>query len=100
MRSLSLSRIDEPQVRDNFKLLEEELKNNPVAQGEWKLFDREFMKVGSYRISHRLGFKPLDMIVTYNSATFTFDLPGATEDTIDLNVTVVGRVRFIIGRMK
>lgn len=100
MRSLNLSRIDEPQVRDNFKLLEEELKNSPIVSGEWRLFDREFLSANTYRISHRLGFKPLDMITTYSTATFTTNLAGATDEAIEVTVTVPGRIRFLLGRMK
>lgn len=100
MRPLGLSRIDEPQVRDNFKILEDELKSSPVMNGEWRLFDREFLTAGTYRIFHRLGYKPLDMITTQSTATFTLDWSKVDDKSLELNVTVGGRVRFILGRMK
>ena len=100
MRQLNYSRIDEPQVRDNFKTLDSELAGNPVFNGEWKLFDREFTSTGTFTVYHRLGFKPLDMITTYNTATFTADLPNADASAIDLTVTAIGRIRFVLGRMK
>jgi HSP20 family molecular chaperone IbpA len=100
MKSLSLSRIDEPQIRDNFRAVEDELKNNPIISGQWRLFDREFLSAATFTIYHKLGFKPLDLITTYSTATFTADLSGASEEVIEITVTVPGRVRFLLGRMK
>ena len=100
MRPLSLSRIEEPQVRDNFKSLDDEFKSNPIINGQWRLFDREFTAVGDYTIYHKLGFKPLDLIVTYSTASYSIDWSSITEDTITLNISGIGRLRFILGRMK
>jgi len=94
MRPLSTSRIDEPQVRDNFKALESEMKENPIMNGEWRLFDKRFDLTGTFPISHKLNFVPLDLIQTYSTATLSFALSTATDTTINVTVTVVGRFVF------
>jgi precorrin isomerase len=99
VRSLSISRIEEPQVRDNFKSIEQELNRNPITNGEWKLFDKTFTATGTFNITHRLGFKPLDVIETFNEATVSYDIVNASSEIITVTVTVVGRVRFLLGRM-
>lgn len=99
MRALNLSQIEETQTRDNFSTLEKEFKGNPILNGEWRFFDREFTAIGSYRITHKLGFKPLDLITTYSTATVTVDLANASNVYVDITVTAIGRIRFLLGRM-
>lgn len=100
MRPLSISRIEEPQVRDNFKVIEDELSRSPIANGEWRLYDKVYESTGTFQLNHKLGFKPLDIIITHQAATVSVDLTGASEFTIAIMVTVPGRVRFLLGRMK
>jgi hypothetical protein len=98
MRKLSVSGISEPEVRDNFKAIEMEMKDSPIFAGRWRFFDQTY-PVGVFKLFHKLGYAPKDFIETYSTATYTTGIDTATREYIELNVTVAGRIRFLLGRM-
>jgi hypothetical protein len=99
MKKLDLSQIDSPVARENFRKLDEEIQASPFHNGQWQLFDIRFGASGTYRVAHQLGFIPLDILVTHDTAGFAYDHEDFTSDQITVTIAGEGRVRFLLGRM-
>jgi hypothetical protein len=97
---LDLTQIDNPVVRDNFRKLDDEFQTSDILNGGFKLFDVTFEASGNKTIYHKLGFTPLDIIITHNSAGATYSHSNFNVETVRLTATGPGRVRFLLGRMK
>jgi hypothetical protein len=101
LKKLELSQVEGSAERDNFRKLDEEFQSgNPFLSGEWQLFDREYETTGTFRVPHKLGFKPLDIFVTHDTAGFSYDHNNFTSTEIEITTAGSGRVRFLLGRMR
>lgn len=98
MKKLDLTQSGEAAYRDNFKKLDEEFDLAPVLNGQWRLFDIQYIASGTYSLSHGLGFSPLDLIQTYPDSGVTFS--NFNKNTITITTTGAARARFLLGRMK
>lgn len=100
MKKLDLSQIDNPVARENFRKLDAEFSGgNPFLTGNWQFFDIRFGASGDYRVAHQLGFLPLDIIITHDTAGFAYDHADFTDEAITITTAGDGRVRFLLGRM-
>lgn len=98
---LDLGEIDNLPSRTNFELLQAEFDGNPILRGEWKLVVvGPFQAAGTFKVYHKLGFKPSDIIPTKQSGTITFNFSSVNEDSIDVVVTAGAEGRFLIGRIR
>lgn len=89
-------------AKENFIKLRDFLNRSPLANGGFELFEvTVFNASSSYRVYHRLGFVPKDILVTYvKSGTVTPLYSTATTEYVDFNVSSVGQFRVLIGRMQ
>lgn len=97
MEKLDLSQASTATERENFRKLDAEFRSHPILAGDWKKFALEFDAAGTLVLKHRLGYKPLDLIETFNSAGATFS--SFTAEEITITTTGAGTVRFLLGRM-
>jgi hypothetical protein len=101
MKKLELGRLESPVVRENFRKLDAEFQgDNVFLAGTMKLFDQQYTASGTYSISHKLAYKPLDIIVLHDTAGFAYDHEDITETTITFTLADAGRIRFLLGRLK
>ena len=88
-------------VKENFEKLGELINSHPLLRGTFK-----FMEIvveaptATYKIYHRLGFRPKDVIITYiSSGTVTPVYNSFTSETIELNVSSTSTIRLLVGSM-
>ena len=55
---------------------------------------------GTYKIYHRLGFIPSDVVITKQVGTVTFNYSKFTDEFIEVTTTAFSECRFLLGRMK
>jgi hypothetical protein len=102
MLNLDLASIDDKKIRDNFEEVGREFRDSPIIAGTWQFFEKSFPAAGSYKVFHKLGFTPKDVIQTFSSGagTITYNYSSFTREYVD--VTVAGgaiSVRFLAGKV-
>lgn len=102
MLNLDLSSIKDKKTRDSFEEIAREFRESPILAGTWQFFEKEFTAIGTYKVFHKLGFTPKDVIQlsSFGAGTITFDYSSFTKEYIQ--VTVGGgaiSVRFIAGKV-
>lgn len=95
-----LKDIVDPWVRENFRRVNEFFQKDAMFRGSWKFIEKEIPQASTnLRITHGLGFKPLDVILTSKigagAITFNYDLFTPLE--IDVTTSGTCTVRFFVG---
>lgn len=94
--------LSDPVLQENFRRIEALFINFPLFKGKFEFFDYS-LESPSYPATiirkHRLGFKPLDIIVTSTigpgSVTWNYTDFSATD--ISVTITNSVRIRFFAG---
>lgn len=101
LRKPLFDQIEDENVRDSLQWMWDYLKAVPLLQGEFEHFELSFTRaVTNEKISHRLGFKPSDIITTSSigAGVVTFNYSAFTEEVISVTTTGAVTVRFFGGR--
>ncbi len=95
---LDFSNTESP-TKENFLELEKAFRESPILSGRWVLIDKT-LDIGLNRIPHRLGSKPLDVILLREEGgTVAFNYTAFTETEVIVTVTALKtRVRFLLGK--
>jgi hypothetical protein len=99
MRRLDITNVDDKVIRENLKQVDNEFASQPLLSGQWESFIRDFPTAGTYTLSHHLSVKPMDVIVTKQVGTITFNYDLFTTTTFSITVSAGAKARFIIGRI-
>lgn len=97
---LILKDIDDQYVQQNFFRLQKFFQAVPFFKGEFKHFELNFDRaLTGQKVSHGLGFKPFDVIITYvtGPGTLTFDYANFDDKNIVVTTTGACKVRAFIG---
>jgi len=89
-------------ARENFQKLNDFIKTHPILGGNFKHFEITVENASAtYKVYHRLGFRPKDVIITYiSSGTATPVYNSFTTELIELNVSGASTIRLLIGSAK
>ena len=99
---LLLSNIKDPESRQNFPKLNDFLIVEDILDGGFRSFEINFSgAVTNYRLPHRLGFQPKDIIQTSLTGTgsITYNEDKFTTEFLDLTTTAAASVRFLAGSL-
>jgi hypothetical protein len=98
---LTLRAVDDLLSRDNFELIKEFLDNIPFSHFKGKHVEYSVSAAGTWNVPHHLGFAPLDVITTFNTAgSLTWNYASFSKTHIDFTTTSAGTVRAFIGTYK
>lgn len=95
-----LKEVGDPYIRDNFRRLDNFLRDFPFAKGEFKFFEIVITgAVTNFDFLHNLGFLPKDVITTNvsNNATVTWKYDSFTTTTVRLTTSAACTIRAFIG---
>lgn len=100
---LILKDITDQYIRENFFRLLKWIGEDNVRKSDFKFFEITFQAAGSgIKYAHRLGYVPMDIIVTrisdQENVVFNYDSFDATN--FDMEVTGPCTVRFFAGRYR
>ena len=102
LRLPAIENIKDQIVRDLFRLLRTEVKENPFLKGSFVLREYTFPQaVTNEKIPHGLGFLPKDIWVTSTTGagTLTVNYDKTTTTQLDVSTTDACVVRLLIGRV-
>jgi hypothetical protein len=98
---LLLQGINDKILRENFKIIESAFNNDAILKGQWKHFVITVEdQVTNLRLSHTLGFKPMDFLTTYVSdqESVIWNYAECTDEFLDITTSGACTVRAFIGR--
>lgn len=100
LKPLSLEDLEDPDIRENFKRLQDYLKAEPVLKGQFNFFE---IKVDSavtlQKFAHNLGFAPQDVIQTsiIGTGQLTWNYENFDRNYIVFTTTGPCKVRVFVG---
>lgn len=101
MKQLTLlDMTPDPVARRNFRLIEDQINGDTLLKGHFQFFKFVFTAaVTAMKIPHKLGFRPLDVILTSVSAGATVTWAYDTFDATNVVITTSGAcvVRCFLG---
>jgi len=98
-----IAEIIEPNSRENFRFLQDLLRENPIIKSEFRFFSKSF-SAPSYPATllfeHKLVFKPTDLIQTsiIGTGVATWNYYSFTQTNASVTITAACTVRFFLGR--
>lgn len=100
MLDLNLEKIQDDAVRDCLQKVQEEVRKNPFANGQFKFF--EIKVTGGLihtRFRHLMGFQPKDVILTYKvgPGVVTFHNELFDKEFIEFSTSGALNMRFFVG---
>lgn len=98
LREFELSTIKDEAVTENFQYLIEDLGDNLLVRGNYKLYDIEVPAAGTYSIPNELRFTPNIILIAWDTASTTVNYNLTDKDTISYTTTSSGDLRLIVGR--
>lgn len=96
-----LSGIEDEFVRENFRLLDDYLRDVDFLAGEFRHIEIVLESaVTNFKFAHNLGFVPRDIILTFvtDGATVTWDYDSFDRENIQLDTSAACTIRFFVGR--
>ena len=100
--NLRIIEVQDTTARENFRVIQEELINQPILSGNWVFFEIEFeAAVSDFLFPHRLKFKPTDIIQTSltGAGSLTWNYTDFTTENLSITTTDACIVRFLVGRI-
>jgi hypothetical protein len=100
---LILKDIEDEHIRENFFRIRNFLLNQPIFDGDFKIFDITIdKKVEIFPVKHGLTFIPADIIPLSSSGNFNYYFRFQEFDRDNMYVTTDGpvRIRFLAGKLK
>ena len=91
--------LKDPIARENWEKLRNFLNDRLIISSELKILEVEVKNPSAdYIVTHLLGFKPKDVLITSNSSgTASVNFSKTTKSQISLNVSDPTTVRLLIG---
>lgn len=103
MIDLFVNEVEDSNIRENFRKLENNLNNEPITSPEWVFVELTFTGAETnYKHKHNLKFTPRDVIQTSitGAGSVTFNYALFDETNIDITTDDACVVRFFLGRYK
>ena len=104
MIRVQLDGIEDDKTKEALRKIVEEINSFPILKGTWQFieFTTASGAISGQRFNHRLGFKPLDVILlsTTGGATVTWSYADFTSTTIKVSTSAPTTVRAFIGSYK
>jgi hypothetical protein len=98
---LLLTEIADKWVRENFKRLQDFLRDEPLLRGNFQFVEFAVSSSGTHSVPHRLGFQPSEVIQLYispDSVTTTWKFDSFTQTTFSVYTSAACTIRAYIGR--
>jgi hypothetical protein len=98
--NLNLHLITDRNVRESFTRIVEFINSQPLLKGDWEFLTLTFTgPVTHYRVKHKLGFIPLDVIQTsfIGSGSLFWNYDNFDREFIDVTTTGPCVVRCFVG---
>jgi len=98
---LDLKNVEDQYIRDNFRIVESEVRDNLFHNFKGKFYEITVdSAVSSSVFLHKLGFKPLDVITLHvsDSATLTWEYNSFTDTSIYFTTDKACTIRAFIGK--
>lgn len=99
---LDIGLVSDINLKDLFQYIQREADTNPLFGRGMSIKEYAFNgAVTDAKVSHGLGFRPTDAIITYKSGTTTVSLNYDNFDETNIVITTSGatRVRILLGRL-
>lgn len=105
MITLNLNGVQDPDVKQAFKQLVEQLNDKEMLKGEWDYVEYTVPQSTAvvFELNHRLKFKPTDIIELHRDSTLTavtFNKNKFTPTTVYATITGSGTIRFLVGKQE
>jgi hypothetical protein len=102
MINLVTDNTSESTIRENFEKLAQLIQKNPILAGDFKHLEIFVTNpTSTYKVFHRLGFRPKDVIITYvSTGTATPVFSSFNNESIELNISNASTIRLLIGSVR
>jgi len=100
MREIELNDIEDLTVRNNFEVIQDGFREQPILKGKWKFFEISFDGVvTNEKYPHNLGFQPKDILQTSTTGVgdITFNYSSFDKENLDITTSGACTVRAFIG---
>lgn len=93
------SQVADEAAQDALEIIKNTWAKEPFLSGSFRFYELAFTASGTFKVAHRLGFKPVDIIQSSLIGAGALTWNYANFDSTNLNVTVTGActVRAFIG---
>lgn len=98
---LLITEIADKWVRENFKRLQDFLRDEPLLRGNFQFVEFTVSSAATHSVPHRLGFQPSEVIplyVTPDTVSVTWKYDSFTRTTFSVTTTGACTIRAYIGR--
>ena len=99
--NLLLTEIADKWVRENFKRIQDKLRDDPLLRGNFQFIEFSVSSATTHTVPHRLGFQPSEVIQLYvspDSISVTWNYDSFTKTTFSVTTTGSCTIRAYIGR--